>query len=584
MDSLVGGAFDPDHRYHPNVGICSLPSMGWLAELATAQPVAHSVLVLASIAVLGLALSTLRIRGVGLGVAGVLFAGILAGHLGFRIDPDILAFVREFGLILFVFTIGMQLGPGFFASLRREGLRLNLLAIGVVVLGAFLTWITTLVLGIDRVAAAGLFAGATTNTPAMGAAQETLRMVYPGNPEAPSLAALAYAVAYPVGILGSICTLLILRARFHIDPEKEAERFRAEQNRDAEPLERMNLVVENRNLDGLTIAAVPGRIETGVIVSRIQRAGATEVQTATQDTVLHVGDTLLVVGTRKNLESFRRVVGRESDVDLLTTPGRVRHQRVIVTHKDAVGKTLAQLGLDHLYGVTVTRVTRAYVEVTAVPDLQLHFGDMVVVVGEEANLAQAARLLGNSVQAVNETNFIPIFVGIALGVIAGSLPFYLPGMPAPVRLGLAGGPLVLAIVLSRVGRIGSLIWYMPLNANIAFRELGIVLFLACVGLRAGEQFFATVITLNGLLWLGAALCITMLPLLAVGVVARRVFALNFMSLTGLIAGSMTDPPALAFAGAMAKSDAPSVAYATVYPLTMMLRILGAQIIVLLLGS
>ena len=558
--------------------------MGWLAELATAQPVAHAVLVLASIAVVGLAVSTLRIRGVGLGVAGVLFAGILAGHLGIRIHPEILAFVREFGLILFVFTIGMQLGPGFFASLRREGLRLNLLAIAVVFLGALLTWLTAVLFGIDRIAATGLFAGATTNTPALGAAQETLRMVHAGNPEAPSLAALAYAVAYPMGILGSICTLLVLRARFHIDPEKEAERFRAEQNRNAEPLDRMTLVVENRNLDGLAISAVPGRIETGVIVSRLQRAGSGDVQTATPDTILHLGDAILVVGTKKNLDSFRRVVGSKSDVDLYATPGRVRHQRVIVTHKDAVGKTLGQLGLDHLYGVTVTRVTRAYVEVTAVPDLQVHFGDMLVVVGEEANLAKAARYLGNSVQAVNETNFIPIFVGIALGVIAGSLPFYLPGMPAPVRLGLAGGPLVLAIVLSRVGRIGSLIWYMPLNANIAFRELGIVLFLACVGLRAGERFFATVITPNGLVWLLAALCITTLPLLIVGSVARRVFKINFMSLTGLIAGSMTDPPALAFAGAMAKSDAPSVAYATVYPLTMMLRILGAQIMVLVFGG
>jgi len=558
--------------------------MGWLAELATTQPVAQAVLVLASIAVLGLALSTLRIRGVGLGVAGVLFAGIFAGHLGIRIDPDILAFVREFGLILFVFTIGMQLGPGFFSSLRREGLRLNLLAIAVVFMGIFLTWLTAIVLRIDRIAAAGLFAGATTNTPALGAAQETLRMVHTGNPEAPSLAALAYAVAYPIGILGSICTLLVLRARFHIDPEQEAERFRAERTQGAEPLDQLNFVVENQNLDGLTIEDVPGRIETGVVVSRFKRAGSSEVQTATPDTVLHVGDVILVVGTRKNLESFRRVVGKQSDVDLVATPGRVRHQRVIVTHKDAVGKTLGELGLDVLYGVTVTRVTRAYVEVTAVPALRLHFGDMVVVVGEEANLAQAARFLGNSVQAVNETNFIPIFVGIALGVIAGSLPFYLPGMPAPVRLGLAGGPLVLAIVLSRVGRIGSLIWYMPLNANIAFRELGIVLFLACVGLRAGERFFSTVITPDGLVWLLAALCITTLPLIAVGYVARRFFNLNFMSLAGLIAGSMTDPPALAFAGAMAKSDAPSVAYATVYPLTMILRILGAQIMVIIFGS
>jgi putative transport protein len=553
----------------------------WFGDLYSAQPVAHAVLVLALIIVLGLALSAIRVRGVGLGIAGVLFAGIFIGHLGYRMDASILAFVREFGLILFVFTIGMQLGPGFAASLRREGLRLNLMAIAVVVLGMFIASGAAFLFHIDPVAGVGLFAGATTNTPALGAAQETLRMVQPSKPDAVTLPALAYAVAYPIGILGSIFALLVLRAWFRIDAEHEAELFQVEQTKGVDPLERVNLVVENPNLEGLRIAEVPGRVETGVIVSRIQSTGEAEPRTATLDTVLHTGDVVLVVGTHKNLESFRRVLGRRSDVDLVAKPGRVRSQRVVVTRREVVGKSLAELGLHHLHGVTVTRVTRAYVEVTAVPALRLQFGDMLFVVGEEANLAQAARFLGNSLKAINETNYIPIFVGIALGIILGSLPVRVPNMPVPLHLGLAGGPLVVAIVLSRIGRIGPIIWYMPLNANIAFRELGILLFLSCVGLKAGERFLEMVLTPTGLVWLGAAALVTALPLLLVGFVARRFFDLNYTSICGFIAGSMTDPPALAFANAIAKSDAPSISYATVYPLTMLMRILAAQVIVLL---
>ncbi len=550
-------------------------------DLYSAQPVAHAVLLLALIIVLGLALSTLRVRGVGLGIAGVLFAGIFIGHLGYRMDPSILAFVREFGLILFVFTIGMQLGPGFTTSLRREGLRLNLMAAAVVVLGAAITGAAAVAFSIDFVAGVGLFAGATTNTPALGAAQETLRLLDAASPDKAALPALAYAVAYPIGILGSIVSLLLLRFLFRIDPEREAELHRAELTKGVDPLERANLVVSNPNLEGLAIADVPGRVETGVIVSRIQSPGDPEPRTATLGTVLHRGDVVLVVGSRKNLESFRRVLGERSEADLAARPGRVRSQRVVVTRRDVVGKSLAELGLDHLHGVTVTRVTRGYVEVTAVPALRLQFGDMLFVTGEEANLAEATRVLGNSLKAINETNYVPIFVGIALGVILGSLPVHVPNMPTPLHLGLAGGPLIVAILLSRIGRIGPVIWYMPLNANIAFRELGILLFLSCVGLKAGERFLDMVVTHQGLVWLGAAALVTAVPLLLVGTVARRFFRLNFMSLSGLIAGSMTDPPALAFANAVAKSDAPSIAYATVYPLTMLLRILAAQVLVIL---
>ena len=435
-------------------------------------------------------------------------------------------------------------------------------------------------LGIDMVAALGLFTGATTNTPSLGAAQQTIKTLGDAFTDKAALPALAYAVAYPGGVFGIILTLLLLRFGFRINPEQEAEAYRAEQRKGVDPLERMNLVVENSILDNLAIGDVPVRREVSVVVSRIKRKDANEVQTATDQTILHRGDIILVVGSRKNLEKFRVIVGRECDVNLAKAPGRVVSRKIIVTRKEVLGKTIDEIDFDSRYSVKVTRVTRADLEMTALPELALQFGDMLQVVGDEAAMAKVADELGNCVRALNETNFIPIFVGIALGVLFGMLPLHFSGIPAPVRLGIAGGPLILAIVLSRIGRIGSMVWYMPANANMAFRELGIVLFLACVGLKAGESFFSKVFTAEGLNWLLAGLCITILPILIVGLVARLVFKLNFTAISGLLAGSMTDPPALAFANAVSRSDAPSIAYATVYPLTMLLRIVSVQILVL----
>lgn len=555
--------------------------MNWLSNLSTTQPVAHALLILSAVAVTGLALGGIRWRGIKLGTAGVLFSGIIFGHFGLQIEHGILDFVREFGLILFVFTIGLQLGPGFFASLRQHGLQLNGMAAAVVLLGAGVTTLGAWMHGYDFIAALGLFSGSTTNTPSLGAAQQTLATV--GNLPAGKAAipALAYAVSYPIGIVGIIGSLLVTRAIFRIDPVREAELFRTEQQRGIEPLGRLNVVVENKNLEGVAIGQVPGRRETGVVISRIRRAGQKTVFTATEEAALHIGDTLLVVGTWRGLEQFTRVIGSASEADLMKAPGTVTHRKIVVTHKAVLGKTLAELGLDHLYSVAITRVSRADIEMTAVPDLRLQFGDVLHVVGDEEGLRNASTMLGNSVKALNETQFVPIFVGIALGILAGMLPISFPGLPVPVKLGLAGGPLVLAILLGRLGHIGPLVWHMPASANLAFRELGITLFLACVGLKAGAPFFRTVFTQEGLWWIIGAACIAMIPLLAVALIGRAMLKLNFMTLSGLMAGSMTDPPALAFANAISKSDAPSVAYATVYPLTMLLRILAAQIMTLL---
>ena len=555
--------------------------MQWLNQLSSTQPVAWAVLVLSLIGSFGLMIASVKVRGVGLGIAGVLFAGIIVGHFGFHIEKEILEFVREFGLILFVFTIGLQLGPGFFASLRKQGLKLNALAVFVVLLGVATTLlVANKLLGIDLVAALGLLCGATTNTPSLGAVQQTLATMSSAVADKAALPALAYAVAYPGGVFGIILSLLTLRFIFRINPEQEAEAYRAEQRKGIEPVERMNILVQNANLEGMTIGDIPGRGEINVVVSRVKRSGAAEVQTATDHTVLHQGDIVLAVGSRRHLKKFRIIIGLESDVNLSKSPGRVVTRKIVVTRREILGRSIDELGLDERFGVTVTRVARADIEMTALPEMNLQFGDLVQVVGDEEAITKVTKELGNSVRALNETNFIPIFVGIALGVLLGTLPIYFSGMPVPVRLGIAGGPLLLAIVLSRIGRIGPLVWYMPANANTAFRELGIVLFLACVGLKAGEKFFSTVFTNEGLNWLAGGFAITVLPILIVGIVARAFFKMNFTAISGLLAGSMTDPPALAFANAVCRSDAPSVAYATVYPLTMLLRIVVVQILVL----
>lgn len=555
--------------------------MEWITKMSEVNAVAWAVLVLTLTGALGLLIASVKVRGVGLGIAGVLFAGIILGHFGFHIEKEILEFVREFGLILFVFTIGLQLGPGFFASLRKQGLKLNVLALSVVLLGIVTTLVfVNKVMGIDLIASLGLFSGATTNTPSLGATQQTIKSLGEAFADKATLPSLAYAVAYPGGVFGIIFVLLLLRFGFRINPEQEADAYRKEQRKGVDPVERMNILVKNSNLEGLVVGDIPGRKEISVVVSRIKRLGAAEVQTATDQTELHQGDIILAVGSKKNLDKFRVIVGVESDVNLSKAPGRVVTRKIVVTHKAVLGKTIDQLELDERYSVTVTRVSRTEIEMTALPELALQFGDTVQLVGEEEAIAKATKELGNSVHALNETNFIPIFLGIALGVLFGMVPFHFSGIPVPVKLGIAGGPLVVAIILSRIGRIGRMVWYMPANANLAFRELGIVLFLACVGVKAGEHFFEKVFTHEGLVWLGGGFAITVIPILLVGIVARAFLKLNFTAISGLLAGSMTDPPALAFANAVCKSDAPSVAYATVYPLTMLLRIVSVQILVL----
>jgi putative transport protein len=556
--------------------------MGWLLDLARTNPTAHAISILSLVCVAGMSLGTVQVRGIKLGTAGVLFAAILAGHFGTPVDHHTLEFVKEFGLILFVFCIGLQIGPGFFVSLRRAGMRLNTLALAIVLMGGLMAALFGWLLDFDRAAVPGVFSGATTNTPSLGAAQQTLSTFPDVSPERAAMPALAYAVTYPLGIVGIITTMLLLKALYRIDVAQEVATFTAQQRVGVEPLERRALVVENRNLQGVAIGEVPGSVETGVVVSRVRRAGERDVNTATRETRLHVGDIILVVGTSHGLDQFELVVGRSSDENLLETAGSVTYRRIVVTNGAVLGKSIEELALQLPCGVVVTRVMRGDVEMTAVPALRLQFGDALHVVGPENVIGQAAKYIGDSVQALNETHFVPLFAGICLGIALGTLPIAFPGLPQPLRLGLAGGPLIIAILVGSRGRIGRLVWHIPRSASMAFRELGIALFFAGVGLMAGPTFFSTAFSWTGILWVVAGAGVTIVPLVVVGSFARAKLALNYVELAGLLAGSMTDPPALAFANDICQSEAPAVAYATVYPLTMLLRIMVAQFLAVIL--
>ena len=507
--------------------------MTWLQQLQLTSSVAHDLLVLGIVVLGGIGLGNIRIASVKLGVAGVLFTGLAAAHFGIRPSDEVSHFLKDFGLVLFVFALGMQMGPGFFASLRRQGMMLNGYAFALVAGGALVAVLGGWLSGMPLPAVAGLFAGATTNTPALGAAQQALQSAN-ADPALVTLPALSYAATYPLAIVGIILSLILLRHFFKVDVAGEAAQFREAQGSGVEPLQRLNLRVENPNLEGITIAAVPGIHETGVVISRHRAASGGEVKAATNDTVLHVGDLIMAVGSQPKLERFRLVIGSVSEENLMKVSGNVTYRRVVLTNKRILGKTVRELGLEHLHNVTVTRVSRGDLIFTALPDLRLQFGDMLQLVGDEEALNNATQAVGNAVQMLQETKFAAIFAGIVLGVLLGLYPFRIEGLPAPVRLGLAGGPLVVAILLSHLGRLGPMVMHMPINANRALRELGIILFLANVGLLSGEKFAETVFTTQGLQWVLLGIVVTMAPLLIVGVLARKFHQMNFRTLCGML--------------------------------------------------
>ena len=552
--------------------------MDWLIQLITEESVARTVIVIGVAGAAGAALGKIRVFGVSLGIAGVLFAGLFLGHLKLTLDHHVLEFIREFGLILFVYTLGLQIGPGFFGSLRSRGVVLNGFAASIVLLGALIAalWIG---LGFTPVeAGVGLFSGATTNTPSLAAGQQALKQLGAA-PDASAIQGLAYAVAYPFGIIGIILTMLTIRKVFRVDVKQEvAAAEELHKPRQPQPSTR-NFEVRNPNLVGRPLGKVPGLSTMGVVISRLSRQGQVEV--AQPDTELRLGDILHAVGPADGLDQLRIVVGAEVSLDLKALPGPVVNRRLIVTKANVLGRSIDEITAFAQRQVVVTRVTRQGLEFTSSSSLKLQFGDILMAVGEAPQIDEVAKVVGNSPKALDAPQPIPFFLGIALGVLFGSIPFAIPGLPAAVKLGLAGGPLVVAILLSRLANTGPLVWYMPTNANHMLREVGITMFLAAVGIKSGEKFVAVLTGGDGLRWFLFGAVITIVPLLLVGVVARAWKKLNYAELCGLLAGSMTDPPALAFAHQVTESDAPAVAYATVYPLTMLLRVFAAQLVVFL---
>ena len=540
--------------------------------------VAYAMVILSLVGALGLAIGNLGARGVKLGIGGALFSGIAFAHFGVSVDASILEFAREFGLILFVYSIGIQVGPGFFSSLRKNGLLLNGFAASIVILGVLVCVGIHMLADMPLPVVLGLFSGATTNTPSLAAAQQVLAEV---NAEgASNVLGMAYAVAYPFGIVGILLTMLVIRFFLRININHEADHFEEQRRASVVPVDTLNIAITNKNLEGLTLREIPGFAGIGVILSRLLHDGQQTL--AHPEHVIAMGDVVLAVGPKNKLTELKLILGEESPLNLKKLPSDVRWERMVVTNSKILGKSLAEVNFRTVLGVTISRVVRSGVELVPNAALHLQFGDILTVIGEPAHIESVSAVVGNKSQMLQHAQIMPIFIGIALGVFIGSIPLQVPGMPAALKLGLAGGPLIVAIILSRLGNIGPLVWFMPPSANAVLREIGIILFLACVGLKSGGQFMDTLINGDGLLWMWYGALITLIPLLIVGFVARIIMKSNYLILCGVLAGSMTDPPALAFAnGIHPTSEAPALAYATVYPLTMFLRVMSPQILVLL---
>ena len=555
--------------------------MDWLVNLFTAHSIAHAVLIIGLTIAMGLLLSRIKFGSVSLGITWVLFVGILLSHFGLGIDHEICHFVKEFGLILFVYSIGLQVGPGFISSLKEGGIKLNSLAMLIIFLGCATCYTIHLITGEDLTTMIGVLSGAVTNTPGLGAAQQAVSDTITD----PTIAAAttnrlasAYAVAYPLGVVGIIISMILIRYLFRIKLERE--KILAERNNAPKTI-RIDLKVSNRGIIGKKIEDIAHITRSKFVVARMIRNGKQEIASA--DTVLHEGDIMRVVISNRDVELVQSLIGESVQIDdkeWQTSASNLEKRRILVTKSAINGKHISDLHIRESYNVTITRVVRAGIELVATYELRLQMGDVVVVVGRKNDLDQVAAILGNSVHRLDHPNLLPIFIGIFLGVLLGSVPIMLPGVPLPVKLGLAGGPLIVAILMARYGPNYKLVTFTTNSANMMIREIGISLFLAAVGLGAGEGFVSAIAN-GGYWWILFGVAITMLPLLITGIVARKACKLDYFSIMGIMSGAMTDPPALAYANSVSSNDRAAVAYATVYPLTMFLRIFTAQILALI---
>lgn len=553
--------------------------MEWISKLLFSEGIAQSVLVLSLVISVGIILSRIKIKGISLGITWILFSGIIFSNLGFLPSKDILHFVKEFGLILFVYSIGLQVGPGFFSSFKKGGLKLNMLAAAIVVTGVIVTIIIHIFSDIPLHTMAGIMSGAITNTPGLGAAQQTF---FDLNGVSDPSIATGYAVAYPLGVVGIILSIIFLKSIFRIDSKGEYEKYISNEGDNPEETIKQSFKVANPQLFNLKINQLKKYSDKPFVISRYKTPDGS-ITIAGADTLLMSGGEVLVILRKSDKDAFSALFGGESlynDDEWMTYDMNVIPRRVLVTKEAVHGKSLASLKLGKAFGIIVTRINRAGVDLVPRPDLRLQIGDRLTVVGSADSVEAAAKVIGNSQKRLREPNLAAIFIGIAAGILLGSIPFLIPGIPQPVKLGLAGGPLIVAILISKFGPKFKLVAFTTMSANLMLREIGISLFLSCVGLEAGKGFVDTILNGNGWLWMVYGFAITVLPILIVGFIAKRFIKLNFFSVMGLIAGSTTDPPALAFSGKTAGNDIPAVTYATVYPLTMFLRVLFAQLLIM----
>lgn len=551
--------------------------MSWLYDLVFGTSVASSIILVAFTITVGIILGKVKIFGISLGITWILFVGIVLGHFGLEINPLISSFVKDFGLILFVYSIGLQLGPGFFSSLKQGGLRLNLLAVAAVVLSVGVTYIIHLATNEDLSTMVGVMSGAVTNTPALGAAEQTFA---DSGLESENNIASAYAVAYPLGVLGIILVPYLIKVICKIKPENETSKQEQEQANNQ--MAKFNVLIENQGVVGKHLSEITRNFKTMVVVSRVKHADGS-VEVANDNTVLQQGDTIRLVTNKDNEEAVCILLGKKVQMceqDWETPNHTLVTRRAVVTKSELNGKKIGSLNIRTMYKVTITRINRNGIDLIAEKDLILQTGDRVTLVGEENNVEKVTSMLGNSMKRLNSPNLIPIFLGIVLGIVLGSVPIAFPFLPQSVKLGLAGGPLIVAILMGRFGPYYKIVTFTTTSANMMVREIGISLFLAAVGLSAGENFFSSIAS-GGYVWIVYGLLITIVPLLLVGLFARMKMKMDYFTLCGLLAGSTTDPPALAFANEQSPNDAPSVAYASVYPLTMFLRVLSAQVLMII---
>ena len=559
--------------------------MDWIVNLFTnTESVAHIALLYAIVIAIGVYLGKIKIGGISLGVTFVLFAGILAGHVGFTGPKEILTFVQDFGLILFVFMIGLQVGPGFFESFKKGGVTLNMLSASAILLNIlvmfgcyYLFFDTSNPNNLPMMI--GTLYGAVTNTPGLGAANEALLSVFPNG--APSIAN-GYACAYPLGVVGIIGATILIKYICKINTADEEAQLNEEDAANPHAkAHNMHLRVENAYITGRTLREVSEFLNRDIVCSRLLHNG--EVSIPNSKTKFEVGDELLVVCAEADAEAIKAFIGPEVEAEWDREKDEVQHfvsRRIIVTRPEMNGKTLGKMHFSSVYGVNVTRISRQGMDIFAGRNHHFHVGDKILVVGPEENVNRVAEIMGNSVKRLNAPNIATIFVGIMVGIIFGSLPFAIPGMPVPLKLGIAGGPLIIAILIGRFGYRMKLVTYTTTSANMMLREIGLVLFLASVGIKAGAGFWDTVVQGDGLKYVGCGFLITIIPILIIGTIARLKFKFNYFTIMGMLAGTYTDPPALAYANASCSKEAPAVGYSTVYPLSMFLRIFTAQIVVL----